>query len=254
MSTLERCIKSINRQSVKVSEIFVVNDGSTDDTVGLCDYLDIKVYSFKNNRGRGFTRNFAIKKAKCNLVLSVDATNIISPDFLEKGLNWVEKKSYSAAYGKISSENLDNAVNRWKDMYLFQSRDYNRGKQDTSGNAGLISGACLLNKKDVLNVGNFSVKSREGEDQELGKRLNNMGFKTIGDYKMSLRCIRQDSVFSVLKRYARWYRCSNTFSFKQYIKTVYYFTKHAIVCDCKEGDIKRALISLICPHFRVFYR
>ena len=65
-------------------EIIVVNDGSTDDTLAkLKDYDNIKVISYKDNKGTGYARNKILDNAKGEYVLMLDADDYIYPEVLE---------------------------------------------------------------------------------------------------------------------------------------------------------------------------
>ena len=66
---------SIIDQSYPVSEFFVIDDGSTDNSVRILQEAGITVYKNYTNMGRGYTRNLAVKMAKYPMLLCCDATN-----------------------------------------------------------------------------------------------------------------------------------------------------------------------------------
>lgn len=96
--TLERCYKSLTKQTDKDFEWIVVDDGSTDDTKSLVDTFikkkNINVYYYyKENGGKCSALNVGIKKAKGELVLILD-----SDDYLDvNAIKLVKKywKKYS---------------------------------------------------------------------------------------------------------------------------------------------------------------
>ena len=101
-STIKFAIESIRKQTIKVEEVYVIDDGSTDDSVRICEAVGVRVIKMGHNRGRGFVRNTAVIESKNDIIFFLDATNTVEYSFLEKGLNWIKNKNCSAVYGKIS--------------------------------------------------------------------------------------------------------------------------------------------------------
>ena len=73
-------------QTVAVEELYVIDDGSTDDSVRLCEAEGIRVIKMGHNKGRGAARAKAMSLIHCELVLCCDATLALSEDFLEIAL------------------------------------------------------------------------------------------------------------------------------------------------------------------------
>lgn len=89
---ISRCLRSIINQTYKNLQIIVVNDGSTDNTLNICEDIArndsrIEIYS-KENGGVSSARNLGLKKVKGDYISFVDAD-----DFLE--VNMFSKMIYS---------------------------------------------------------------------------------------------------------------------------------------------------------------
>lgn len=85
---LKRCIESLINQTYKNLEIILVNDGSTDNGLKICEeYLKIdnriKLIN-KENEGLGITRNCGIDNAKGKYIAFLDSDDYIEADFYEK--------------------------------------------------------------------------------------------------------------------------------------------------------------------------
>lgn len=99
---MDKCLKSVQKQTLKDIEIICVDDGSTDNTLSiLTDYADkdprIKVYSQKN-AGAGAARNVGLSTAKGEYVTFVDSDD------------WVEPEMYRCLYEKAVKEQSDMVI------------------------------------------------------------------------------------------------------------------------------------------------
>ena len=84
---LERSLKSICEQSFSNLEIILVDDGSTDDSPGLCDEWALKDYRIRvyhqKNGGVSVARNMGLTLASGEYVMFVDADDWIAPDTVQ---------------------------------------------------------------------------------------------------------------------------------------------------------------------------
>lgn len=96
---LEECLNSIINQTYKNLEIILINDGSLDKSMEICNLYkekDNRVIVFDQvNKGVSFTRNFGISISKGDYIIFVD-----SDDYIE--LNMIEKM-----FSVITNEKVD---------------------------------------------------------------------------------------------------------------------------------------------------
>ncbi len=85
---LERCVKSIRRQTWRNLEIILVDDGSTDNSGALAEKIameDMRVRVFhKENGGTSAARNLGISKARGDFIGFVDSDDYIEPEMYER--------------------------------------------------------------------------------------------------------------------------------------------------------------------------
>ena len=83
---LPKCIESVLNQTVTDFELLLLNDGSTDATLAICDDFQkndvrIKVYSHEN-KGVSYTRNRGIDLAQADYIMFIDGDDWIEIDML----------------------------------------------------------------------------------------------------------------------------------------------------------------------------
>lgn len=86
-ASIGKCLQSVLTQSWKDIEVIVVDDGSTDDTVSVCEqysFTDTRVRLFtKNNSGVSSARNMGLQHAQGAYCCFVDADDCLPQDALE---------------------------------------------------------------------------------------------------------------------------------------------------------------------------
>lgn len=93
--TLRRCLDSILRQTYSELEVIVIDDGSSDGTLELCNELSLNDSRIniihQSNHGSNYSRKAGLSKAKGEYVLQVDADDWLEPDMLERMHDEAEK-------------------------------------------------------------------------------------------------------------------------------------------------------------------
>lgn len=91
--TIKMSIASLINQSHENWELIVVDDGSTDDTRIILDSLKdrrIRVYHLESNMGRGYARDFALKKADGDYLAYLDADDMLHHEKIRKQIYVME--------------------------------------------------------------------------------------------------------------------------------------------------------------------
>ena len=152
---LDRCIQSVLNQSYKNIEIILVDDGSTDKSLEICNKYKketkIKVFH-KKNGGLSSARNFGMKKIKGKYIYFLDSDDYIS-------INTIE-----ILYNSLKNNNGD--ISCAKELFVYDSVTNLEANKDfgvinyTSENAlesilymnGISNSACnKLYKKELFN-------------------------------------------------------------------------------------------------------
>ena len=83
--TLERCINSVLEQSIKPSNILILNDCSNDNTIEILKKYGglIRIKSNQSNLGLSHSRNIAVNELKTRYIASIDADVELDKYWLE---------------------------------------------------------------------------------------------------------------------------------------------------------------------------
>lgn len=98
--TLARCIECVKPFA---DEIIIVDTGSTDGTVEIARSLNAKVFFFEWCDDFSAARNFSFSKAECDLVMWLDADDVITPDNAQKIASLKERGDFDVAFLKYAA-------------------------------------------------------------------------------------------------------------------------------------------------------
>lgn len=83
---VERCYSNLLSQSFANWEWVIVNDGSTDGTAEVVREIKdtrVRLFSYKQNKGRGYARNLAVKESRGDWIVIWDIDDLNFPERLE---------------------------------------------------------------------------------------------------------------------------------------------------------------------------
>lgn len=249
-ATVLDAVESVRNQTVPIEEVFVVDDGSTDDSAAILESAGIRVIRMERNLGRGAVRARAMEEARNELVLCCDATNTLSSDFVQKALHWFDDPKVAAIFGRIMQRPARNVVERWRGRHLFRISTPLSIKRK----APLLTGGTLVRRSPVLAVGNFNAALSRNEDADLGERLLANSYDVIFDPDLPVISQACNTLGQVLERYSRWNTAiGKRMGVIEYLRILAYSVRVLARRDLKEKDPLAILISLICPHTQLWY-
>ena len=107
-SSITTTLESVLAQTYTDYEVIIVNDGSTDNSVAVCeDIINSLTPSFDNslrifskpNGGVSSARNFGVEKSRGEYVAFLDGDDLWEPTYLEEAAKLIQDFSGAAIYG-----------------------------------------------------------------------------------------------------------------------------------------------------------
>ncbi len=129
---LDRCVNSILRQSYKNLELILINDGSTDSSLDICNNFrklneNIIVIDQKN-MGVSAARNIGLRYATGDLIQFVDSDDYIDSDMTESLVNCIRENNADLVICGYKSIFQDRVVlHKCRKVFiyfLFQKKSY----------------------------------------------------------------------------------------------------------------------------------
>lgn len=157
-----RAVESVLAQSVRPTELIVVDDCSTDDTVeALAAYPEVRVLKNTTNGGPSLARNQGARTTECEWISFLDSDDQWAPDYL--------------AHVRSVTDNADSDV-----VLIYADTQYERSAWAAGASllGGNIVGTCsavTVRKQNLLELNGFDEKIRFAEDWLMWMALSRRG-------------------------------------------------------------------------------
>ena len=161
-------------------EIVVVDDGSSDDTVAICEeaygtHPWITIYR-KTNGGKASALNYGIARARHEIVIGLDADTVFNGDTVAELVQPLANPAVAAVAGNAKVGNRVNLVTRWQALEYVTSQNLDRRAFSLLDCITVVPGAVgAWRRALVMEAGGFREDTL-AEDQDLTLALRRMGY------------------------------------------------------------------------------
>jgi glycosyltransferase involved in cell wall biosynthesis len=180
--TVEGAVNSVLFQNFPCEkmEIIVVDGQSKDKTVDIIKTLlskeKIRFHIFYENKGLGAARQIVIKNAAGKYIIWVDGDMVLSKDFVNTQVDFMEKNSAvgvaKGSYGILYQNSL---VATLENMEFVVDSSQHAGK--VTSNIALGTSGCIYRVKAIRHVGGFDEELKGvGEDMDAEYRVKAAGW------------------------------------------------------------------------------
>lgn len=186
-AVIARCLAAVcHSRYAGLTEIIVIDDGSTDDTAGIVEAAAVQDERIRlirqPNRGKPSALNRAFVEAEGEVVVTLDADTLLTPNTISH-LVWrfVDDSGgrLGAVAGMVKVGNTRNLLTRWQALEYLMQIGVDRRAQDVLHAIVVVPGACAAWRRDaVLSVGGYSSQTL-AEDCDLALQLQARGYRVV---------------------------------------------------------------------------
>lgn len=149
-------------------EIIVIDDGSTDGTAATAKALNVTLLR-KPQGGAASARNMGLKVASGDLILMLDADDVLCPDAL------------AAMYAPLSDGDVSAVFSMAEDFISPELTDQQKAalRPRAGSYGGVLPGCSLIRRAVFAEIGLFDDTMKSGETVAWQMKLRDAGIKTV---------------------------------------------------------------------------
>lgn len=176
---IQQTLDSISQQTYKNFKCFIVNDGSTDQTLKIitehASSDDRFIVINRENRGMAACLNEINSLSQADYIARIDADDIMYPNRIETQLAYIEKHPETDVLASVGLYINDNGSTIGK-IYSDFTEPRIIDEYYKNGNlVGLLHPSVMYNRKHVIDVGGYRGKFWPSDDVDLWARLYEEG-------------------------------------------------------------------------------
>jgi len=206
--TIVATVKSVLQSDYPVSEVIVVDDGSTDGTgqVVLDSFVGdsrVRLIS-KTNGGKASALNEGIRAAQNELLFSIDADTHVEPDAIGLLAARFTDKRVGAVAGNVQVGNVINLLTAWQDVEYRTSQNLDRRAYESLNGITVVPGAIgMWRKSAVVEAGGYTSDTL-AEDMDLTWRLRRLDYVSATEPRAAAWTEAPETWKALFKQRFRW--------------------------------------------------
>ena len=204
------------QKSLKTNiEILVINDGSTDDTIGEVEKFmaqDSRIRLInKPNGGKSSALNLGFQEAKYELIITIDGDTILLPETIGELTKPFVDPQVDAVCGNVEVGNVRNILTGFQALEYVTTQNFDRRAFDELNCISVVPGATGAWRRDrVIAIGGYGSDTLT-EDADLTLRLLASGGRIIYAPEARSRTEAPETISGLAKQRFRWsygtYQC-----------------------------------------------
>ncbi|MCO7355473.1 glycosyltransferase family 2 protein [Riemerella anatipestifer] len=184
---LKKCINSVLAQTQKSWELLLIDDGSTDDSLSICEYFgknheNILVYS-QENRGVSAARNLGIERSRGKYLCFIDSDDWVDEDYLENFVRNMGEGNFMVVqdHKRIleNGKEIIRSVNGFNNEIFTLPKDLSKLIKEYRYIQGYACGKLYIRELIFDNNLRFNKKVTMGEDEIFYHKYLQLIYKII---------------------------------------------------------------------------
>lgn len=167
---LQEAVESVLNQTYKNIEIIIVDDGSTDNTLGVVRSFDNNkiIYIQQKNKGASSARNTGIKKANGEYIAFLDSDDLWLKNKLRKQIDFIKENPEIGLLGTGCYQMINIGKMIHKKIFPFENKIL---QKDLIKYNPFIQSSVMIRKNVFDDIGLYDEKFKESEDYDLWLRI-----------------------------------------------------------------------------------
>ena len=195
--TVARCLQSLLEQTYDGVEIWVGDDGSTDNTRGVVSSFPVKLFKFKH-QGRPRILNRLLPLAETEFVAIVEGDAVYEPNYLEACVRHFSSPQVGGVIGRQLAVECDSLVSRAISTYRkVRWNLVDRPKY-------LASTAWVFRREALQDVGGFDEDLSIADDAAAGISLMRYGWRIEFEKDTAWYHHEPTAIMTLIRQQFRW--------------------------------------------------
>lgn len=250
---LEECLKSIINQTYQKLEIIIINDGSTDNSIEICNKFKendnrIKIIT-KKNAGLGMARNTGLESANGEYVYFIDSDDYIKENLIEDNVKLIKKyKLDISTFGAILFEKNEKII---KEIKPTSEKQIFKGEEITNIFFPSFLGLSNKHLKNLICSANTCLYRKEFLDS-VGWQFESERKIISEDFYALLKLIGKANKIGVISKSYYYYRqnlssLTHTYKEERLDKLNYWLEECLKICN--EEKYNKEIVSAVYKYY-----
>ncbi len=205
---IKRTINALLKSNYPLTEILIIDDGSTDQTASIIKefYYNSPIVKLiqTENGGKASALNIGLQLAKGEIVITIDADSVFHPESISYLVENFSDPRVAAVTGNCKIGNIKNQLTLWQHIEYVTAQNLEKRAFEELDCITVVSGSNSAWRKSVVEQLGYYHKDTLAEDSELTIRILNAGHKIIFEDRALSFEECPETVKDFLKQRYRW--------------------------------------------------
>ncbi|MGM9946339.1 MAG: glycosyltransferase [Lysinibacillus sp.] len=205
---IQRTIGSILKSKYPITEVLIIDDGSTDKTAEIITKMKdvrskVKIIK-KHNGGKASALNVGIKKARGDVIITIDADTVFDEYTISHLVENFSDPRVAAVSGNCKIGNRINQISLWQHIEYVTANQLEKRAFEELNCITVVPGSNSAWRKSVVQELGYYHNDTLAEDSELTLRILNAGYKIIYEDRAISYEECPETVKDFIKQRNRW--------------------------------------------------